>query len=181
MATDLVLLVFVGSFAAMLSTAAFSLIAVRLHEKQLKWTLVGLKAITVCWPIWMCFGFKRKFEMWLLLVVAAPFNSNILPTLRSVYQQATPKGYEAALFSLCGVCTVAFTWIGSLVVAGFLAWTGTMRWGLLSCAFFVMCSMRFFVSYDPTKARADRLKIERGEVDFKGRFVELQSRAVSIG
>ena len=183
-ATDLVILVFTASVLALISTAAFSVVATRLDANQLKWTLFFLKAATVTWPMWMCFGFRRKIEMWLLPVVAAPFNSNILPTLRSVFQQATPRGYEAALFSLCGVCTVAFTWIGSLIVGGLLAATGSMRWGLLAVDAFVLSSLPLFYSFDPEKARNDRRRIERGEMealDRGSRFTELRSENVPIG
>jgi MFS-type transporter involved in bile tolerance (Atg22 family) len=183
-ATDLVILVFTASVLALISTAAFSVVAPRLDANQLKWTLFCLKAATVTWPVWMFFGFRRKIEMWLLPVVAAPFNSNILPTLRSVFQQATPRGYEAALFSLCGVCTVAFTWIGSLIVGGLLAATGSMRWGLLAVSAFVLSSLPLFYSFDPEKARVDRRRIERGEMealDGGSRFAELRSENVAIG
>jgi UMF1 family MFS transporter len=183
-ATDLVILVFTASVLALISTAAFSVVAPRLDANQLKWTLFCLKAATVTWPVWMFFGFRRKIEMWLLPVVAAPFNSNILPTLRSVFQQATPRGYEAALFSLVGVCTVAFTWIGSLIVGGLLAATGSMRWGLLAVSAFVLSSLPLFYSFDPEKARVDRRRIERGEMealDGGSRFAELRSENVAIG
>ena len=183
-ATDLVILVFTASVLALISTAAFSVVAPRLDANQLKWTLFCLKTATVTWPVWMFFGFRRKIEMWLLPVVAAPFNSNILPTLRSVFQQATPRGYEAALFSLCGVCTVAFTWIGSLIVGGLLAATGSMRWGLLAVSAFVLSSLPLFYSFDPEKARVDRRRIERGEMealDGGSRFAELRSENVAIG
>jgi|TARA_B110000977_G_scaffold49387_1_gene67045 MFS-type transporter involved in bile tolerance (Atg22 family) len=128
------------------------------------------------WPVWACFGFKRKYEMILLPLVASPINANILPTLRSIFQQATPRGYEASLFSLCGVCTVAFTWIGSLIVGGFLALTGSMRWGLLAIDVFVACSLPFFASFDPEQARADRRRIELGDFhDPEGTFSELKN------
>ena len=177
-ATDLIILLFATSVAALVSVGSFSLVAPRLDGHQLKWTLFFLKALTATWPAWMCFGFKTKLEMWLLPVAASPFNTNILPTLRSVFQQATPRGYEAALFSLCGVCTVAFTWIGSLIVGGFLAATGSLRWGLLAVDVFVVSSLPLFYSFDPEKARADRTRIERGEMetlDGGSRFAELRS------
>ena len=174
-ATDLVILVFSASVAAFISTASFSAIAVKLTEKQLKWCLVFFKTMTLFWPLWMCFGFKQKIEMVLLPIVASPFNANILPTLRSIFQQATPRGYEAALFSLCGVCTVAFTWIGSLIMGGILALTGSMRWGFLAIDVFVFFSLRFFGTFDPEKAREDRKKIEKGEFDQGGVFLNLRS------
>ena len=123
----------------------------------------------------MCFGFKQKIEMVLLPIVVSPFNANILPTLQSIFQQATPRGYEAALFSLCGVCTVAFTWIGSLIMGGILALTGSMRWGFLAIDVFVFFSLRFFGTFDPEKAREDRKKIEKGEFDQGGVFLNLRS------
>jgi UMF1 family MFS transporter len=101
-----------------------------------------------------------------------------------VFQQATPRGYEAALFSLVGVCTVAFTWIGSLIVGGLLAATGSMRWGLLAVSAFVLSSLPLFYSFDPEKARVDRRRIERGEMealDGGSRFAELRSENVAIG
>jgi UMF1 family MFS transporter len=177
-ATDLIILLFASSVAALVSVGSFSLIAPRLDGHQLKWTLFFLKALTAIWPAWMCFGFKTKLEMWVLPVAASPFNTNILPTLRSVFQQATPRGYEAALFSLCGVCTVAFTWIGSLIVGGLLAATGSLRWGLLAVDVFVVSSLPLFYSFDPEKARADRTRIDRGEMetlDGGSRFAELRS------
>ena len=177
-ATDLIILLFASSVAALVSVGSFSLIAPRLDGHQLKWTLFFLKAVTATWPAWMCFGFKTKLEMWVLPVAASPFNTNILPTLRSVFQQATPRGYEAALFSLCGVCTVAFTWIGSLIVGGLLAATGSLRWGLLAVDVFVLSSLPLFYSFDPEKARADRTRIDRGEMetlDGGSRFAELRS------
>ena len=177
-ATDLIILLFATSVAALVSVGSFSLVAPRLDGHQLKWTLFFLKAVTATWPAWMCFGFKTKLEMWLLPVAASPFNTNILPTLRSVFQQATPRGYEAALFSLCGVCTVAFTWIGSLIVGGLLAATGSLRWGLLAVDVFVVSSLPLFYSFDPEKARADRTRIDRGEMetlDGGSRFAELRS------
>jgi MFS-type transporter involved in bile tolerance (Atg22 family) len=177
-ATDLIIVLFASSVAALVSVGSFSLIAPRLDGHQLKWTLFFLKALTAIWPAWMCFGFKTKLEMWVLPVAASPFNTNILPTLRSVFQQATPRGYEAALFSLCGVCTVAFTWIGSLIVGGLLAATGSLRWGLLAVDVFVVSSLPLFYSFDPEKARADRTRIERGEMetlDGGSRFAELRS------
>jgi UMF1 family MFS transporter len=177
-ATDLIIVLFASSVAALVSVGSFSLIAPRLDGHQLKWTLFFLKALTAIWPAWMCFGFKTKLEMWVLPVAASPFNTNILPTLRSVFQQATPRGYEAALFSLCGVCTVAFTWIGSLIVGGLLAATGSLRWGLLAVDVFVVSSLPLFYSFDPEKARADRTRIDRGEMetlDGGSRFAELRS------
>ena len=183
-ATDLVIIVLTGSISAVISTASFSLVAPRLDGKQLKWTLFFLKACTAAWPVWMCFGFRRKFEIWLLPVVASPFNTCILPTLRSTFQQATPRGYEAALFSLCGVCTVAFTWIGSLIVGGILAATGSLRWGLLAVDVFVVSSLPLFYSFDAEKSREDRRRIERGEMealDGGSRFAELRRESASRG
>ena len=183
-ATDLVIIVLTGSVSAVISTASFSLVAPRLDGKQLKWTLFFLKACTAAWPVWMCFGFRRKFEIWLLPVVASPFNTCILPTLRSTFQQATPRGYEAALFSLCGVCTVAFTWIGSLIVGGILAATGSLRWGLLAVDVFVVSSLPLFYSFDAEKSREDRRRIERGEMealDGGSRFAELRRESASRG
>ena len=183
-ATDLVIVVLASSASALVSTASFSVIAPRLDGTQLKWTFFLLKAATAAWPAWMCFGFRRKIEMWLLPVLAAPFNANILPTLRSMFQQATPRGYEAALFSLCGVCTVAFTWIGSLVVGGILAATGSLRWGVLAVDAFVLSALPLFRSFDPEKSRADRARIERGATespDGGSRFAELRSASPTRG
>ena len=133
------------------------------------------KTMTLFWPMWMCFGFKQKIEMVLLPIVVSPFNANILPTLQSIFQQATPREYEAALFSLCSVCTVVFTWIGSLIMGGILALAGSMRWGFLAIDVYVFFSLRIFGTFDPEKAREDRKKIEQGGFHNGDVFSELKS------
>jgi hypothetical protein len=49
---------------------------------------------------------------------------------------------------------------------------------------FVLSSLPLFYSFDPEKARVDRRRIERGEMealDGGSRFAELRSENVAIG
>ena len=79
---------------------------------------------------------------------------------------------------------MAFTWIGSLIVGGILAATGSLRWGLLAVDVFVVSSLPLFYSFDAEKSREDRRRIERGEMealDGGSRFTELRRESASRG
>ena len=125
---DMVIIVLVGSMSACLGLLLLMPIVKRLHGKELYRMFMALKAVTLVWPVWLALGFTQKWEMFALVVIGGVLNPSLLPTIRSIFQQTCPHGYEASMFSLLGICTVAFVWIGSAVLAMFLSATGSMRW-----------------------------------------------------
>jgi len=178
---DMVIIVLIGSFSACVGLLFLMPIAKRLQGKELFWMFMALKAVTLVWPTWMALGFTEKWEMFALVVIGGMLNPSLLPMIRSIFQQACPQGYEAAMFSLLGICTVAFIWIGSAVLAMFLTATGSMRWGILAQTFFTSIALWIFSSFDFKKAQEDRVRIESGEheIDGVGEFDELRGEGDS--
>lgn len=176
---DMVIIVLVGSMSACLGLLLLMPIVKRLHGKELYRMFMALKAVTLVWPVWLALGFTQKWEMFALVVIGGVLNPSLLPTIRSIFQQTCPHGYEASMFSLLGICTVAFVWIGSAVLAMFLSATGSMRWGILAQAAFTVVALWIFSSFDFKKAQEDRAKIESGEheVDGVGEFDELRAES----
>ena len=176
---DMVIIVLVGSISACLGLLLLMPIVKRLHGKELYRMFMALKAVTLVWPVWLALGFTQKWEMFALVVIGGVLNPSLLPTIRSIFQQTCPHGYEASMFSLLGICTVAFVWIGSAVLAMFLSATGSMRWGILAQAAFTVVALWIFSSFDFKKAQEDRAKIESGEheVDGVGEFDELRAES----
>ncbi len=176
---DMVIIVLVGSMSACLGLLLLMPIVKRLHGKELYRMFMALKAVTLVWPVWLALGFTQKWEMFALVVIGGVLNPSLLPTVRSIFQQTCPHGYEASMFSLLGICTVAFVWIGSAVLAMLLSATGTMRWGILAQAAFTVVALWIFSSFDFKKAQEDRARIESGEheVDGVGEFDELRAES----
>ena len=176
-ASDIIMVLFIAGFGSTLGTSTCSLLFSRLTPRQLSRTLVVLKLITPIWPLWTTFGFRRKFEMYLLAALGSLFNPTVLPLLRSIYQQIVPHGYESSLFSLLGVATVAFTWIGSLVVSSVFTATGSMRTGMGAVTAFVFVGVIFLLRFDVDAAQEHRRRIEEGDVVIADEFDELRSAA----
>ena len=105
---DMVIIVLVGSISACLGLLLLMPIVKRLHGKDLCRMFMALKAVTLVWPVWLALGFTQKWEMFALVVIGGVLNPSLLPTVRSIFQQTCPHGYEASMFSLLGICTVAF-------------------------------------------------------------------------
>ena len=135
----------------------------KLRPSPMKWTLFGLKALTPIWPLWLFIGMKSRWEIFALPAVAGLVNPCILPMLRGIFQQCIPHGYEAAFFSLVGVCTVGFAWVGSVVFAGVWSATGSPRWGMLAVTSFVAVGLVFVAAFD-FDARAGEEEGDRGRV-----------------
>ena len=115
--------------------------------------------------------------MYLLAALGSLFNPTVLPLLRSIYQQIVPHGYESSLFSLLGVATVRFTWIGSLVVSSVFTATGSMRTGMGAVTAFVFVGVIFLLRFDVDAAQEHRRRIEEGDVVIADEFDELRSAA----
>lgn len=174
-ASDIIMVLFIAGFGSTLSTSACSHLFPRLTPRQLSRALVVLKLITPIWPLWTSLGFRRKYEMFLLPALGSLFNPTVLPLLRSIFQQIVPHGYESSLFSLLGVATVAFTWIGSIVMSSIFAATGSMRTGMAAVTAFVFVGVLFLLWFDVDAAQENRRRIEEGEVVIADEFDELRS------
>ena len=177
---DMAIIVLVASMSACLGLLLLMPIVKRLHGKDLYRMFMALKAMTLVWPVWLALGFTQKWEMFALVVIGGVLNPSLLPMIRSIFQQTCPHGYEASMFSLLGICTVAFVSIGSTVLAMFLSATGSMRWGILAQAAFTLVALWIFSSFDFKKAQEDRARIESGEheVDGVGEFDELRQESM---
>ena len=121
-------------------------------------------------------------RLFALPAVAGLVNPCILPMLRGIFQQCIPHGYEAAFFSLVGVCTVGFAWVGSVVFAGVWSATGSPRWGMLAVTSFVAVGLAFVAAFDFDAAQERRREIEDERDAFAGgAFDSLRSEASKRG
>jgi UMF1 family MFS transporter len=181
-ATDVIIVLFVVTVTSLVSTTTAVPIVRQLRPTPMKWTLFALKALTPIWPLWMFIGMKRRWEIFALPAVAGLVNPCILPMLRGIFQQCIPHGYEAAFFSLVGVCTVGFAWVGSVVFAGVWSATGSPRWGVLAVVIFVAVGLVFVGAFDFDAAQERRKEIEDECDAFAGgAFDSLRSEASKRG
>jgi hypothetical protein len=95
--------------------------------------------------------------------------------IRTIFQQCLPHGFEASLFSMLGVCTVAFTWIGSLIIGALLAATGSLRWGMLAVSAFGFLGVAVLSRFDFEAAMESRRKIEAWVGADGSEFAELRT------
>ena len=181
-ATDVIIVLFVVTVTSIVSTTTAVPIVRKLRPSPMKWTLFGLKALTPIWPLWLFIGMKSRWEIFALPAVAGLVNPCILPMLRGIFQQCIPHGYEAAFFSLVGVCTVGFAWVGSVVFAGVWSATGSPRWGMLAVTSFVAVGLAFVAAFDFDAAQERRREIEDERDAFAGgAFDSLRSEASKRG
>ena len=176
---DIITILFVMAVVSLISCTLFTRVVVHLTPSTLKWAFVTLKAITPAWTMWMSLGFRKKYEMYVFVAIAAIFNPLMLPLLRAIFQQSLPQGYEASLFSLLGVCNISFTWIGSLVIAGSLTATGSMRMGILLLLSFLLAGIAFVVRFDADMAQEDMRKIDSNPELVDAEFGELRTGVVT--
>jgi len=174
-ATDIIMILIIAGFISLVSTASMTPAVKRFSPRTLRLVFVTFQCITTAWPLWAALGMHQKWEMFALVSVGGLINPCIFPMTRTIFQQILPHGYEAALFSLLGVCSVGFSWIGSLTMAALLSATGSMRLGFLAIMSFVLLSLVFYVWFDFDKAQEDRRKIEAGGELEDSEFEELRT------
>jgi len=174
-ATDLAVIILLTAMTGAISLRVFMPLISRLTPGRLRLAMLLSKAATPAWPLWACFGMRRKWEIFLLPVAGAMVNSQILPMIRTIFQQCLPHGFEASLFSLLGVCTVAFTWIGSLIIGALLAATGSLRWGMLAVSAFGFLGVAVLSRFDFEAAMESRRKIEAWVGADGSEFAELRT------
>lgn len=177
--TDIIIILAIVAVAACVGVSSVAPFMKRLPPRTLKWIFFTFKCATPCWALWMAFGFHRRWEMFAMVGIAGLINPNILPLLRAIFQQVVPLGYEAAFFSLIGVSTVSFTWIGSLTMAGVLSATGSMRGGCIAIIPFVLVGLALLFSFDFDKAQADARSIEEDDAIRNGEFKELRNTSMA--
>jgi UMF1 family MFS transporter len=174
-ATDLAVIILLTAMTGAISLRVFMPLISRLTPGRLRLAMLLSKAATPAWPLWVCFGMRRKWEIFLLPVAGAMVNSQILPMIRTIFQQCLPHGFEASLFSMLGVCTVAFTWIGSLIIGALLAATGSLRWGMLAVSAFGFLGVAVLSRFDFEAAMESRRKIEAWVGADGSEFAELRT------
>lgn len=111
-------------------------------------------------PIYVYFGVRRKYEIYILMIVSSIIISPFTGIVRAMMADMIPEGYSSTIMSFEGLLENVTTWIGPLMVGAILDATNSLRLGILALEIFILIGFPFILYTNLKLGREDRVKFE---------------------
>ncbi len=150
--SQLTLAILMVQFVAFGGALAFNWLATRIGAKKSIMIALFIWTLTLAY-IYLLLKTPGQFFGMAAVVALVMGGSQALS--RSLYSQMIPKGKEAEYFSIYEISDKGTSWLGPLVFAVALQWTGSYRSAILSLVIFFVAGLFLLARVDVQRAAAE--------------------------